>query len=69
MFLILTDTDMMTLMMTMTMIMEFMMLDGPICENDLQHLHMTLPKPRFGRSPDQLLLQGTMESDPPEAPI
>ena len=26
-------------------------------------------KPGFCRGPDQLLLQDTMESDPPEAPI
>ena len=46
-----------------------MMLDGPICENVLQNLDMTTPKPRFWRSQDQLLLQDTMESGPPEAPI
>ena len=46
-----------------------MMLDGPICENVLQSLDMTTPKPRFWRSQDQLLLQDTMESGPPEAPI
>ena len=46
-----------------------MMLDGPICENVLQSLDMTTPKPRFWKSQDQLLLQDTMESGPPEAPI
>ena len=30
---------------------------------------MTLPKPKLGSSPDQLLLQDTIESDPPGAPI
>ena len=57
MLVILMVTEMMMLMMAMTMSMEFMMLDGPICQNALQILDMTAPKPRFGRSPDQLLLQ------------
>ena len=56
-----------TMMTMMTMVM--MMLEGPICENVLQILDMTAPKPRFLRGPDQLLLQDTIESDPPEAPI
>ena len=46
-----------------------MMLDGPICENVLQNLDMTTPKPRFWKGQDQLSLQDTMESGPPEAPI
>ena len=57
------------LMMAMTMSMEIRMLDGPIRENVLQSLDMTTPKPGCGRSPDHLLLQDTMKSDPPEAPI
>ena len=36
---------MVTEMMAMTMSMEFMMLDGPICENALQILDMIIPKP------------------------
>ena len=55
--------------MARTLSMEIKMLDGPICENVLQILDMTTPKPGFWRSPDQLLLQDTMESGPPEAPI
>ena len=62
-------TEMMMLAMTMTISMEIMMLDGPMCGNVLQSLDMATPKPRFWKSPDQLLLQDTMESDPPEAPI
>ena len=57
MLLILMVTEMMMLMMTM------------ICENVLQSLDMTIPKPRFWMSPYQLLLQDTMESYPPEGPI
>ena len=60
---------MIVLMMTMTMSMQIMMLDGPICENISQCLDMTTPKPTLWRSQDQLLLQDTLESDPPEAPI
>ena len=45
------------------------MVEGPICEHVLQILDMTAPKPRFWTSPEQLLLQDTIESDPPEAPI
>ena len=40
-------TEMMLLMMAMTMSMEIKMSDGPICENDLQILDMTIPKPKF----------------------
>ena len=40
-------TEMMMLMTAMTMRMEIRMLDGPICENVLQILDMTTPKPRF----------------------
>ena len=47
MLVILMATEMMMLMMAMTMSMEIRMLDGPICENDFQILDMTLPKPRF----------------------
>ena len=62
-------TEMMMLMMAKTLSMEIRMLDGPICENVLQTLDMTAPKPRFSKCPDQLLLQDTMESDPPGAPV
>ena len=55
--------------MRMMNMMEIMMLEAPICENVLQILDMTTPKHRFWRSPNQLLLQDTMESDPPGAPI
>ena len=64
MLVILMVTEMMMLMMAMTMSMEIRMLDGPICENVLQILDMTNPKPRFWKSPDQLLLQGTIEKWP-----
>ena len=47
MLLILMVTERMMLMMTMTISMEIMMLDGPICENVLQILGMTTPKPEF----------------------
>ena len=47
MLLILMVTEMMMPMMAMTMSMEIMMLHGPICENVLQFLDMTLPKPGF----------------------
>ena len=40
-------TEMMMLMMAMTMSMEIMMLDGAMCENVLQSLDMTIPKPTF----------------------
>ena len=40
-------TEMMMLMMAMTMSMEIKMLDGPICENVVQILDITLPKPSF----------------------
>ena len=69
MLLILMVTEMMMPMMAMTMSTENMMLDGPICENVSNILDMTNPKPTCWRSPDQLLLQDTMESSPPEAPI
>ena len=39
--------EMMMLMMAMTLSMETRMLDGPICENVLQILDMTIPTPRF----------------------
>ena len=38
-------------------------------ENVLQSLDMTTPELLFWRNPDQLLLQDTMETDPPEAPM
>ena len=37
------------------------------CENVLQILDRTLPKPKFRSSADQFRLAGTMESDPLEA--
>ena len=40
-------TEMMMLMMAMTMSMEIRMLDGPICANVSQILDMTIPKPKF----------------------
>ena len=59
------------LMMVMRMMtmMEIMMLEAPICKHVLQILDMTIPIPTFGKNPDQLLLQDTIESDPPGAPI
>ena len=58
----------MVLMMATTLSMELRMLDGPVCEHVLQILDVTNPKPRFWRNQEQLLLQGTLENDPPEAP-
>ena len=40
-------TEMMMLMMAMTLSMEIKVLDGPICENVSQILYMAAPKPRF----------------------
>ena len=48
--------------------MEIIMLEAPICENVVQILDMTFHKPTFWSSQKQLLLSGTMESGPPEAP-
>ena len=45
MLVILMVTEMMMLMMAMTMSMEIKMLDGPLCENVSQILDMTDPKP------------------------
>ena len=67
--LILIVTEMMILTVSMTMKMTSMKLDGPICENILQSLDMTTPKLKFGKNPEQLLLQNIMESGPREAPI
>ena len=47
--------------------MQLKVSDGPFCKNVQQILDMTLAKPRFRDSVDQLLLQGTMGSCPPEA--
>ena len=47
MLLILVVAEMMMPLMSMTPSMETMMLDGPSCENVLQILDMTTPKPRF----------------------
>ena len=47
MLVILVVTEMMMLMMSMTLSMEIKMLDGPICENILQILDMINPKPKF----------------------
>ena len=41
--------------------------DDAFCENVLQILDMTLPKPWFRDSADQFGLVGTMESVPPES--
>ena len=46
MLVILMVTEMM-LMMAMTMSMEIKMLDGPICQDDLQILDLTNPKRKF----------------------
>ena len=58
---------MMMVMRMMTM-MEIMMLEAAICENVLQILDITILNPEFRSSQKQLLLSGTMESSPPEAP-
>ena len=44
---ILMVMEMMMLMMAMPMSMEIKMLDGPICQNVLQILDVTIPKLRF----------------------
>ena len=41
--------------------------DGAFCENVLQILDRTLPKPRFRNSAHPFRLAGTMGSDPLEA--
>ena len=41
--------------------------DGAVCENVLQILYMTLPKPRFRVSADQFGLVGKMENAPRKA--
>ena len=38
-------------------------LEPPICEGVFKILDIEAPKPRFWKSPDQLLLAGTMEND------
>ena len=47
MLLIWVVTEMMMLMMAMTLSMEIKMLDDPICENVLPILDLTVQKPRF----------------------
>ena len=47
MLVILMVTEMMMPMMAMTLGMEIMMLDGPICKNVWQILDMTTPKLKF----------------------
>ena len=47
--------------------MKIQEFDGAFCENVLQILDRTLPKPQFRNSADQFRLVGTMESDPLEA--
>ena len=47
MLLILMVAQMKMLVMAMTLSMKIRMLDGPICENVLQILDVTLPKPAF----------------------
>ena len=47
MLLLLMVTEMMMLMMAMTLTTEIKMLDGPMCESVLQILDSTTPKPRF----------------------
>ena len=59
---------MLAMMMTM-MMMVMMMLEGQVFEHFLQILDVTAPEPRFWTGPDQLLLQDTIESGPPETRI
>ena len=47
MLVILMMTEMMMLMMAMTISMEIKMFDALICEDVLQILDMTIPKPKF----------------------
>ena len=58
----------MLMVMKMITMMKIMTLQAPTCENALQILDTTIPQPKFGSNKEQLLLHGTMESDPPEAP-
>ena len=67
MLLIMMVTEMMMKMMANTQSMNIRVFKGSFCENVLQVLYMTLPKPKFRDSADQFRLAGTMESDPLEA--
>ena len=69
MVMVMVTVMMMMMMMVTMMMMVMMMLEGPICENVSQILDKTAPEPKFWTGPDQLLLQDTIESEPPEAPI
>ena len=44
-------------------------LGDAICQDDLQILDTGAPKPWFCNGPDQLLLAGTEENDPPDGAI
>ena len=57
-------TEMMMKMMAKTQNMKIRASKTPFCENVLQILDMTLPKPKFRSSADQFGLVGTMESAP-----
>ena len=59
--------EMMMKMMAKMQSMKIKVSDGPFCENVLQILDMTLPKPGFRDRADQFRLVVTMESDPMEA--
>ena len=52
-----------------TQSMKFRVSKGPFCEGVLQILDMTPPKLRFGRKPDEFMLQITMETCPREIGI
>ena len=60
-------TEMMMKMMAKTESMKIRVSKGRCCENVLQILDRTLPKPGFRDSALQFRRAGTMESDPPEA--
>ena len=56
MLVILMVTEMMMKMMAKTGSMKIRVFKGPFCENVLQILDRTPPKPRFGRGPDEFML-------------
>ena len=55
--------------MAKTESMKIKVFKGPFCENGLQFLGTTPPQPRFGRRPDEFMLQITMETCPREIGI
>mgnify|MGYP005678803989 CR=1 FL=1 len=69
MLVILMVTEMMMLMMAMTMSMEIRMLDGPICENVIQSLLCFFPNLGLEGVVISFCCRTQRKSGPPEAPI